>query len=84
MGLFRGKTKFHFATIICLRDINEKLKGVCLTAIQLNFFHTFRTPEPGGSVGGAKNFNKTVSNVKLNLKSNGTIPGLLRLFIWEI
>ena len=36
------------------------------------------------SFGGAKNFNKTVSNVKLNLKLNGTIPGLLQSFVWEI
>ena len=61
-------------------DINEKLKGVCLTAIPLNLFCTFRTPGPGGSFGGANNFNKTVSNVKLNLKMIGTIPGLLQLY----
>ena len=36
----------------------------------------FRTTGPGGSFGGAKNFNKTVSNVKLNLKSNDELEGL--------
>ena len=60
--------------------------GVCLTTQFVDF-------PPSGcymimgknlSFGGAKNFNKTVSNVKLNFKLNETIPRSLRSFIWEI
>ena len=67
-------------------DINDELEGVCLTTQFVNFLpsRSYMIMGKNLSFGGAKNFNKTVSNVKLNFKLNETSPRLLRLFVWEI
>ena len=71
--------------IVRLGDINDELEGVCLTTqfVDLLIFR-YITMGKNLSFGVAKNFNKTVSNVKLNCKLNETIPRLLRSFVWEI